>query len=137
MANSFFLSLRVHPCADLSVPHPSPPHPPLVCTALIYMCVHVKDTISICRKRVLASHPVVWSHKHRLEIKDDSSAANFSWEKRPKVTEKPTHTKSTICMSGAKLIKSNKRLCLRLGVATNYPELISAKKMQLSLYLNV
>ena len=47
-----FLSLRVNSCADFFMP--DPPHPPLpfVCTAGTQMCAHVKDPISICRKRV-------------------------------------------------------------------------------------
>ena len=44
------LSLRVNSCADLFV-RPDPPYPSL-CTARTHMCAHVKDPISICRKRV-------------------------------------------------------------------------------------
>ena len=43
-----FLSLRVNSCTDLLVPD----RPHFVCTAHTQMCTHVKDPISICRKRV-------------------------------------------------------------------------------------
>ena len=45
--NQFFSSLRVNSCADLFVPDP-----PFVFTARTQICEHVKDPISICRKRV-------------------------------------------------------------------------------------
>ena len=44
----FFLSLRVNSCAELFVPDP----PSIVYMARTRICEHVKDSISICLKRV-------------------------------------------------------------------------------------
>ena len=43
-----FLSLQVNSCADLFVPDPPPP---FVCTALIHICMHVKDPVSKWKNR--------------------------------------------------------------------------------------
>ena len=45
--DSCFLSLRVNSGAHFFLSCP----PPFVCTALTQMCAHVKDPVSICRKR--------------------------------------------------------------------------------------
>ena len=47
----FFLSLGVNSCAGLLVPDHTP-LPPFACMARTHICVHVKDPISICCKRV-------------------------------------------------------------------------------------
>ena len=42
---------------------------PFVRTARTHMCVHVKDPISICRKRISRPHkPVVWKHENAAHI---------------------------------------------------------------------
>ena len=37
---------------------------PFVCTTLTHICAHVKEPISICRKREYARQPVVGSYKN-------------------------------------------------------------------------
>ena len=45
----FYKSLRVNSCAELFVPHEPPS---CVVRHALKMCAHVKDPVSICRKRV-------------------------------------------------------------------------------------
>ena len=54
-----FLSLRVNSCADLFVPDPS-----FMCTARTQICAHVKNPISICRKRVGITAGGMETRKH-------------------------------------------------------------------------
>ena len=67
----FFVSLLllVNSCADLFVPDPS-----FVCTTRTQMCAHVKDLISICRKRVGITAGGMETRKHYTQGKKLGSA---------------------------------------------------------------
>ena len=69
-----FLSPRVNSCADLFVPEP-----PCVCTARTHMCAHVKDTISICRKRVGLTAGGIETRKHCTQKEKKKLGRAVQW----------------------------------------------------------
>ena len=70
----FFMSPRVNCCPYLFVPDPHS----CVRHAPNFVRTHVKDPISMCRKRVV-SQPVVWSHKDTAYTR---LVMNYGWVAR-------------------------------------------------------
>ena len=61
------LSTRVNSCTDSFVADP----PSCQCTARTHICAHVKDLISICRKRVGLAAGGMETHKHCTQGKEN------------------------------------------------------------------
>ena len=71
---SFFLSLRVNSCADLFVPNA-----PFARTARTQICAHVKDPLSISRKRVGLTTAVMVTQKQCIYTR---LVSNSNWVAR-------------------------------------------------------